>query len=145
MKTFELRIEKTDPGPTGREQIGPVYYLYSILINGKSVGGGANYSLFQVKGNLQEYIDSQVDKMPILPKEETTKWIEEGMWDTEYIQVNHKDYLYYCEKCDKMVAVKKCSNCHSDCAHCDYCGEIINIGPVIETILKNPRRRRKND
>lgn len=145
MKTFELLIEKTDPGEVGRTCLGPYYYLYSILIDGKNVGGGTNYSLSQVKDNLGEYITSQVDKMPILPKDETTKWIEEGMWNLEYTQVDHKDYLYYCFKCDEMVTVRKCKNCHSDCAHCELCSEIVNIGPVTEVISKNPKRRRKDE
>lgn len=64
--------------------------------------------------------------------------------NNEYTQVDYKNYLYYCDKCDEMVAVRKCKDCHSDCAHCKKCSKIINIGPVIETILKNPKRKRKD-
>jgi len=140
MKTFELLIEKTDPE---YKLTGPNYYLYSILVDGKCVGGGANNSLSHIKDNLGDYITGQVDEMSILPKDEATKWIKEGMWNTEYIQVDHKDYLYHCGKCNEMVVVKKCSECHSDCAHCVKCNRQINIGPVSEVILKNPKRRRK--
>ena len=141
MKEFILKIEKTD---SGLNVLGPIYYYYSIAIDGKHVGGGGDYSYHQILVNLNSYIEMEVIKrMPTISKEETTKWIEEGMWNREYIQVNYKNYLYHCDRCNEMIGVHQCSECHSDEAHCDNCDKRLNIGPISKIILENPVRIKK--